>query len=69
MAERLFGAVPGIPMGTRFKDRRSLSQAGVHRPLQSGVSGAGGEGADSVVASGGYEDDQDYGDEIEIRLC
>jgi putative restriction endonuclease len=60
--ERLFGAIPGIPLGTAFADRRSLAQAGVHRPLQAGISGAGAEGADSVVVSGGYEDDQDYGD-------
>lgn len=64
MPERLFGAIPGIPIGRPFKDRRSLAEAGVHRPLQAGISGGGGEGADSVVVSGGYEDDQDYGEEI-----
>jgi putative restriction endonuclease len=36
----------------------------VHRPLQHGISGAAHEGADSIVVSGGYEDDEDYGDLI-----
>lgn len=30
----------------------------------SGISGTSAEGADSIVVSGGYEDDEDYGDEI-----
>jgi putative restriction endonuclease len=64
VADRFFGAIAGVSVGATFKDRRSLAQAGVHRPLQAGISGAGEEGADSVVVSGGYEDDQDYGDEI-----
>lgn len=32
--------------------------------MQAGISGSGEEGADSVVVSGGYEDDEDYGDVI-----
>jgi putative restriction endonuclease len=36
----------------------------VHRPLEHGISGAAAEGADSIVVSGGYEDDEDYGDLI-----
>jgi putative restriction endonuclease len=36
----------------------------VHRPRVAGISGRGGEGADSVVLAGGYEDTQDCGDEI-----
>jgi putative restriction endonuclease len=35
----------------------------VHRPRQGGISG-GKDGADSIVVSGGYPDDRDYGDEI-----
>jgi putative restriction endonuclease len=42
--------------------RRALADAGVHRPLQAGISGGASEGADSIVVSGGYEDDEDYGD-------
>jgi putative restriction endonuclease len=55
MAERHFGEIP---------DRQALNEAGVHRPTQAGISGSGVEGADSIVVSGGYEDDIDAGDEI-----
>jgi putative restriction endonuclease len=61
---RVFGAIPKIPVGSLFRKRRDLAEAGVHRPLQAGISGAGKEGAESVVLSGGYEDDQDYGDVV-----
>lgn len=61
---RHFGHIPGNPVGTAYPSRRSLADAGVHRPLQHGISGAGAEGADSIVVSGGYEDDEDYGDLI-----
>jgi putative restriction endonuclease len=36
----------------------------VHRPPVAGISGSEREGADSIVLSGGYEDEQDFGDEI-----
>lgn len=61
---RLFGHVPGVTVGQEFRDRAELSQAQVHRPLQAGISGAGRDGADSIVVSGGYVDDEDYGDQI-----
>lgn len=44
--------------------RRDLSDSGVHKPLQAGISGGEQEGCDSVVLSGGYEDDEDLGDVI-----
>ena len=47
--------------GTAYVNRRALADAGVHKPLQHGISGAGAEGSDSIVVSGGYEDDLDYG--------
>lgn len=50
--------------GTLFDGRQALSEAGVHRPTQAGIAGSGLEGAESVVLSGGYEDDQDGGDLI-----
>ena len=62
--ERLFGHVPGYPEASRFKSRAELSKAGVHRPTVAGISGSEREGADSIVLSGSYEDDQDLGDEI-----
>lgn len=63
MAARVFGEIPGNPPGTEYADRREASDAGVHRPLQGGICG-GADGAESVVVSGGYVDDLDYGDEI-----
>ena len=61
---RFFGERPGVPEGTTFEGRRALSEAGVHRPTQAGIGGSGLEGAESVVLSGGYEDDRDQGDLI-----
>ncbi|MFI9360373.1 YDG/SRA domain-containing protein [Kitasatospora sp. NPDC053057] len=59
-----FGAVPGIEVGSIFVNRRALSKAKVHRPLQAGICGTAKSGAESIVVSGGYEDDQDHGDFI-----
>jgi putative restriction endonuclease len=61
---RTFGHIGGQPVGAAYVDRRALADAGVHRPLQHGISGGAAEGADSIVVSGGYEDDEDYGDLI-----
>jgi putative restriction endonuclease len=61
--DRQYGEIPGYPEGHQFLNRRELASAGVHRPLQAGISGAK-NGADSIVVSGGYPDDEDYGDEI-----
>jgi putative restriction endonuclease len=61
---RIFGEIPGNPPGSVYANRTALAQAGVHKPLQHGISGAASEGADSIVVSGGYEDDEDYGDLI-----
>jgi putative restriction endonuclease len=62
--ERVFGHIPEYPEGSHFGSRAELSEAGVHRPLVAGISGSEREGADSIVLSGGYEDDQDFGEEI-----
>ncbi|QPP10546.1 hypothetical protein G4Z16_09300 [Streptomyces bathyalis] len=59
-----FGEVPGIDAGQAFEDRRALAAAGVHRPRQAGICGTAEQGAESIVVSGGYEDDEDYGDLI-----
>lgn len=64
MANRFFGEVPGVPVGTTFLNRAEVRAALVHLPPISGISGTGAEGADSIVVNGGYEDDQDFGDEI-----
>ena len=62
MAERIFGHIPGYPEGSLFRDRAELRESGVHRPIRAGISGNQTEGADSIVLSGGYEDDADHGD-------
>jgi putative restriction endonuclease len=59
---RIFGGVPGYPEGTLFESRAELRESGVHLPIRAGISGSQTEGADSIVLSGGYEDDVDEGD-------
>jgi len=59
-----FGELPEIPVGAPFTSRRALLDAGVHRQLQAGIAGGAYTGAESIVVSGGYEDDEDYGDLI-----
>ena len=66
MAEELvFGHVEEFPLGTVFENRAELSKARVHRPTVAGIAGSvTNGGADSIVLSGGYQDDEDLGDEI-----
>ena len=59
-----FGAIEGVGAGSNFKSRRELYDAGVHRTLQAGIVGRQKDGAESVVLSGGYVDDEDFGDVI-----
>jgi putative restriction endonuclease len=63
MPTRTYGEIAGFPVGSTFIDRTALAVSGVHRPNQGGISG-GADGADSIVVSGGYVDDEDHGDEI-----
>jgi putative restriction endonuclease len=58
------GDVPGVEVGTVFASRRDVAAAGIHRAIQAGITGTGATGAESIVVSGGYEDDQDNGWEI-----
>ena len=64
MPDRFFGEIPQAPQATTWPTRQALSEAGIHRPTMGGISGTKVAGADSIVVSGGYEDDQDLGDEI-----
>lgn len=59
---RFFGTPDGVRVGQLFLDRNELREAHVHMPPQSGISGTGRDGADSIVVSGGYADDEDHGD-------
>lgn len=64
MSELKFGHIEGVPVGTEFKRYADMNAVGVHRASMAGISGRGAEGADSIVISGGYEDDQDFGDMV-----
>jgi putative restriction endonuclease len=61
---RTFGEIPGIQEGATFTSYVELNKSRIHTPTQAGIAGSQKEGADSIVISGGYEDDQDFGDEI-----
>jgi len=61
-----FGEIADVPVGSLFDSRRALYDAGVHRQLQAGIAGGEHAGAESIVVSGGYEDDEDFGDVIPI---
>ena len=63
-SSKFFGHVPGYPPGSTFRTREELFRAGVHRHTQAGISGNREDGADSIVLSGGYVDDVDYGTTI-----
>ncbi|MFI0219756.1 YDG/SRA domain-containing protein [Streptomyces lydicus] len=60
----MIGEVPNSQAGQQFSTRRLIHDAGVHRPLQAGICGTKRAGAESIVLSGGYKDDEDYGDVI-----
>lgn len=60
----VFGELDGHPEGEWFDSRKSLAASGIHRPLQAGICGSPDEGAESIVLSGGYEDDIDNGEII-----
>lgn len=60
----MIGPLDDIEVGQIFADRRELYDAGVHRATQAGIVGKAAEGAESIVLSGGYPDDQDFGDYI-----
>jgi|694.fasta_scaffold08870_2 putative restriction endonuclease len=53
-----------VAVGTTFLNRKLLSASGLHRPVIQGIAGNQATGATSVVVSGGYEDDEDFGDVI-----
>ncbi|XP_024536254.1 E3 ubiquitin-protein ligase ORTHRUS 2 [Selaginella moellendorffii] len=66
-----FGAIPaendpernqGVLVGETWTDRLECRQWGAHRPHIAGIAGQSDKGAQSVVMSGGYEDDEDHGE-------
>jgi putative restriction endonuclease len=58
------GEVPGTRGEPGLASRQEVYDHGVHRALQAGIVGTRRTGAESIVVSGGYEDDIDNGSEI-----
>lgn len=52
----------GILVGECWDSRMECRQWGIHYPHVSGIAGQSNYGAQSVVISGGYEDDEDHGE-------
>ncbi|KAM5549734.1 E3 ubiquitin-protein ligase ORTHRUS 2 [Rosa sericea] len=52
----------GVAVGETWGHRIECRQWGIHRPMVSGISGQCKYGAQSVVLSGGYIDDEDHGE-------
>lgn len=59
-----FGPVSNVKEGDSFVSHAEMYAKGVHRGKGQGISGGAREGVDSIVMSGGYADDRDYGDVI-----
>ncbi len=62
--EIIFGEIAGIEEGHWFEGRKEMMPSSFHRNWAAGIDGNGNEGTAAIVLSGGYEDDQDFGDEI-----
>lgn len=60
----IFGEIQGIKEGHWFEGRKEMMPTSFHRNWGSGIDGNGREGTAAIVLSGGYEDDEDSGDEI-----
>lgn len=56
-----FGPVEGTSIGQWFANRVDLARARLHRPSQKGICGTRESGAESIIISGGYADDEDHG--------
>ena len=61
---KVFGHIDGVPQGTTYASRKTLSEAGVHTPPMQGISGNKEMGANSIVVSGEYVDDEDFDNRI-----
>jgi len=60
----VFGSIEGINEGHLFEGRREMMPTSFHRSWAAGIDGNKNTGVAAVVLSGGYEDDEDLGDEI-----
>ena len=64
MHKHHFGPIPGIEVGTQWLHRMTVSEDGIHRPPVGGIAGTEAVGCQSLVISGGYEDDVDEGEQF-----
>ncbi|KAF9432920.1 E3 ubiquitin-protein ligase uhrf1, partial [Entomortierella beljakovae] len=55
------GPIPGVPVGSSWRFRINVAEAGVHRPPVAGISGKAATGAVSIVLAAGYPEDKDEG--------
>jgi len=60
----IFGDIEGIEEGHWFSNRKEMMPTSFHRNHGKGIDGNRTEGTAAIVLSGGYEDDQDNGEEI-----
>lgn len=60
----IFGEIKGIPEGYQFEDRKTMMKDSFHRNWAGGIDGTGKSGVAAIVLSGGYADDEDFGDTI-----
>jgi len=58
------GEIDGVRAGTPYKSREEVRLAKLHRPPMAGISYITDGPAESIVISGGYEDDEDFGESI-----
>ncbi len=60
----IFGEIENIPEGHWFEGRKEMMPSSFHRQWGAGIDGNATEGVSAIVLSGGYEDDEDNGEEI-----
>lgn len=60
----VFGEISNIPEGQWFEGRKEMMSSSFHRSWGRGIDGNKQEGTSAIVLSGGYEDDEDLGNEI-----
>lgn len=65
MADAVVGAIPTVPVGTVFPDRKAAMQDALHRSWGRGIDYDGKTGLSVAIAlNEGYEDDEDLGSVI-----
>ncbi|ARD45118.1 YDG/SRA domain-containing protein [Colwellia sp. PAMC 21821] len=60
----IFGGIEGFEEGDWISNRKVMMPSSFHRNHGQGIDGNGKEGTSAIVLSGGYEDDEDFGDEM-----